>query len=510
MDKMKTWTLLSAAWMVALEAIAQTPGILQGVEADVQLSTTQTDGDNAPFWLSSNRYGVESVEPNSGYMRAALRRALANDSDRVWRWGYELDVVAATHNTSDFFVQQAYVALNYKAATLTVGSREQEPLLRTKELTTGNLCMGVNARPIPQVRLDVDYFSFPGTKGWWKWKFTLSGGVFTDGNWQESNITNHAGYAKKVLYHEKQLFWKFGKEDKFPLTLEAGAQIGQQFGGKLYNMYATRWGDDNANGNIVYLPSYTPSTGLKNLVDVLFMSGSDMTDGGYKNTLGNVLGSTNFRLQYHGKNLKVGLYGERFFEDHSMLFIQYGIYDHLGGLDIELPRFKYLNHIVYEHITTKDQSGPVYHDKSSNMPQGIYGKDNYYNHGSYPGWQHWGMSIGNPLITSPIYNTNGNLKFMNNRINACHIGISGDPVRNLHYRMLYTYSENWGTYATPFEEVKYQHSWMGEVRYTVPRYRMDWLCAVGYDYGGIYGRSLGVQLSVTKHFTVTPSKNSKR
>jgi hypothetical protein len=47
---------------------------------------------------------------------------------------------------------------------------------------------------------------------------------------------------------------------------------------------------------------------------------------------------------------------------------------------------------------------------------------------------------------------------------------------------------------------------MGEIRYTCPRYRMEWQCGVGYDYGDIYKHSLGVQLSVKKHFSVTPAK----
>ncbi len=506
----KTLTVLTFAGLTVLNTTAQNPRIFEGVEADVQLSTTQSNGDYAPFWLSSNRYGIESVEPCSGYIRAGLSRSLANDSDRVWRWAYGLDVLATTHNSSDFFVQQAYVALNYKKALLTVGSKERDPLLRTAELTSGNLAMGINARPIPQVRIDVDYFTFPGTKGWWKWKFAVAAGMYTDGNWQESHTTGTEKYAKNVLYHEKQLYWKFGKEEVFPLTLEVGGQIEQQFGGTLYNLYTSRWDGENANGTWNYLASYKPGAGLKDWVNAFFMTGSDKTDGTYKNSAGNILGSTNFRLQYHGKDIKVGVYGERFFEDHSMLFLDYGVYDYLVGIEVSLPRFKYVNNVVYEYLTTKDQSGPVYHDKSDNIPNGIYGRDNYYNHGTYAGWQHWGMAMGNPLLTSPIYNTNGKLLFMNNRVKAHHLGISGDPVRNLHYRMLYTYSENWGTYATPFDNVKYQHSWLGEVRYTCPRYRMEWLCGVGYDYGDIYKHSLGVQLSVTKHFTVTPSKSKQR
>ena len=36
--------------------------------------------------------------------------------------------------------------------------------------------------------------------------------------------------------------------------------------------------------------------------------------------------------------------------------------------------------------------------------------------------QHWGMGIGNPLLPGPIYNKNGQITFISNRVLAHHIG----------------------------------------------------------------------------------------
>ncbi len=68
----------------------------------------------------------------------------------------------------------------------------------------------------------------------------------------------------------------------------------------------------------------------------------------------------------------------------------------------------------------------------------ISAKDNYYNHYLYQGWQHWGMGIGNPLLPGPIYNKNGQITFISNRVLAHHIGFCGFPlsVAKLSYAAL--------------------------------------------------------------------------
>lgn len=61
--------------------------------------------------------------------------------------------------------------------------------------------------------------------------------------------------------------------------------------------------------------------------------------------------------------------------------------------------------LVYEFLRTTDQSGAIYHDHTEAIPDQISARDNYYNHGLYTGWQHWGQAIGNPLFTSPCTTT---------------------------------------------------------------------------------------------------------
>ena len=51
---------------------------LYGQQADstftysVELGATAGNGTYAPLWFTANRYGLSSVEPNSGYLRAGV------------------------------------------------------------------------------------------------------------------------------------------------------------------------------------------------------------------------------------------------------------------------------------------------------------------------------------------------------------------------------------------------------------------------------------------------------
>lgn len=77
------------------------------------------------------------------------------------------------------------------------------------------------------------------------------------------------------------------------------------------------------------------------------------------------------------------------------------------GTELNFKYGKWLRNVVVEYLYTKYQSGPYNHDRTINIPDHLSGTDDYYNHGTFTGWQHWGQVIGNPLYRSPIYNDNG-------------------------------------------------------------------------------------------------------
>lgn len=80
-----------------------------------------------------------------------------------------------------------------------------------------------NARPIPQIRLEVpDYVAIPGTHKWLHLKGHIAYGRFTDDKWQEHFTSIGNPYTIDVLYHSKSLFAKVGNKEHFPVEFEGG------------------------------------------------------------------------------------------------------------------------------------------------------------------------------------------------------------------------------------------------------------------------------------------------
>ena len=112
----KITSLIFIILLLPISVLAQSneSGIFDGMKLDIESSTTVSSGEYAPLWLSSNKYGLSSVEPSSNYERVSLMRGTENDSLKSWRWGYGLDLAVCFNSTSNFVVQQAYVDLVIK------------------------------------------------------------------------------------------------------------------------------------------------------------------------------------------------------------------------------------------------------------------------------------------------------------------------------------------------------------------------------------------------------------
>ena len=487
-------SLLSAFSLSAQEGMKR---LSEGLCLDIELSATTSTGDYAPLWLSSNRYGLPSTESSSSYERVTLSRPIDADSLRQWRVGYALDVALLQNNVSTFTIQQAYVEGSWKKIRLTMGAKEQPIDLRNQELTSGGLSMGNNARPIPQLRGEIDYFSLPLTHQWVKCRLRGSYGWQTDGGWVEDHTVGDNRYTTGTLYHEKALYFLIGRQEQFPLTFEIGLQMAALFGGTTYNATGRNYSEPT---------TLKHPSGLRAFYDVLFARGSDETDGAEPNTAGDHLGSYNMALSWQGEGWMARAYFERFFEDQSMLTLQYGIRDHLLGLEFSLQGGEHwVRSVVVEHLSSYDQSGAVYHDATSTLSEKMNGRDNYYNHNLYNGWQHWGQTLGHPFLTSPSYtiDTYGQVYFYNNRVKAWHFAFDGQPSAEWYYKVKLSFTRNWGTYDLPFSDVLDQQYYLAEVRYA-PRWLAGYTASLslGYDHGEVLGESLGAMLTLRKCFAL--------
>lgn len=495
-----------------------------------QMNAVATDGEYAPYWFTANRNGISSVNDMSGYARygMSLRGTLGKSQD--FHYDITADIVAGYNQQNNFMLQQAYADIGWKWLNLSIGSKERwsegeyflnnskewqeritSPLLtglymnNLNNLGSGGLTYSGNSRPIPQIRIEIpEFIDIPGTNSWLKIRAHIAYGMFTDSYYQEEFTSKNpkTHYAHNILYHSKAAFIMIGKPERFPLTFDGGLEMHTQFGGDIYT---------HGGGKKLSMP-HEPMDFIKAFIP---LSGSEDTPVVEQtNISGNQIGSWHAAFTYHSPIADIRLYGEHMFEDFSQLFfieyqqdkdgnrniIYYPWRDIKVGLNIRnksgyLP---FISNIRYEYLTTRDQSGALYHDPTGNFKEQMDGCDNYYNHGIYPGWHHWGMGIGNPLVISPEYNTDGSTVFRSNRLIAHNAGINGTVgILPLSYRINYTYSEHWGTYQNPFRNKRYTTSLLAELSYVTKKENWIGTVSLGYDKSNFIGENYGIMFTIT-------------
>lgn len=486
---------------------AQERSLLDSLCYRAEVQTTLASGDHNPLWLNANKYGLSSLKKINGYLRGALERPLSADDGRKWGLGYGADLAVASGFTSKLIVQQAFVEGRWLKGTLTIGSKEYPMELKNNQLSSGSQALGINARPVPQVRLALpDYWVIPGIKSWLALKGHIAYGKTTDDNWQKDFTHQQSKYTEGTLYHSKAGYLRIGPKN---ITLEVGMEMACQFGGKSFKR-------DGPLDDAVYTNAQDLHSFWSAFIPVV---GKDVTDNVYSNAEGNHLGSWVARLNFDYRTWNLGLYADHFFEDNSsMLHISYAGYgegsewdvkkdsryflhdfkDWLLGAELKLKDVNWLNDVVVEYMYTKYQGGPLYHDHTPAINEHICGRDHFYNHSLFTGWQHWGQVMGNPLYLSPLYNEDGTIQVKNNRFLAWHLGLSGNPIERLNYRILTTWQRGYGNYHVLFMDPEENVSLLAEASYQMPRGGWQVKAAFGMDSGKIYGDNIGCQLTVVK------------
>lgn len=515
--------------LVALSIVIShtTPTFAEGGEMSHTIEFQASASNNkTPLWLNANKYGLSSLNRYNAYARGIC--SYQNSFD-AWNIDYQIcgDLVLpflfkytgynGSEYSSSIILQQLYAEFKWRNILLTVGSKQQPMKLRDNALSSGAQTLGINSRPIPQGRIQTsDWWVIPGFKQWLAFQGHIAYGIMSDANWEESFVGLSGNkYNRWTRYHEKAGFLRVGNTEKYPLYVTVGLEMAAQFGGSLCNFRGT--------DQIGYRSNYDISlnSGIKDYWNAFIPGGGDTGETQFENAEGNHLGSWLVRLDWKRENYAIGFYWDHFFEDHSGMFhldydgygsgtdwntkkkfrfFAYDFKDGQFGMDVKFANGTWLQKMVLEFINTKYQSGPVYHDHNSGNPDHIGGNDNYYNHYSQPGWQHWGQVIGNPLYRSPMYNKNGFIGIESNRFTAWHLGLSGTLpfIRDFNYRMLVSWQKAFGTYDIPFIHPRENVSGMFEIS-LVPFKAIKQLKlkgAIGFDTGRIYDRNAGVQFTM--------------
>jgi hypothetical protein len=125
------------------------------------------------------------------------------------------------------------------------------------------------------------------------------------------------------------------------------------------------------------------------------------------------------------------------------------------------------------------------------------GADEYYNNHYYNGWMNYGMALGTPFIKSPIYNTDGFLRFTDNRVRGFQIGVAGTPYQSWQYRALLSWRKSWGTPYFPAIHTRENTSAMVEITHQFEHIKGLWATGqIAMDAGKLYGNRFGVALTV--------------
>lgn len=412
-------------------------------------------GTYAPFLSTVNQYDRHSFTPNSLSTWGTLHKTSVKRFD----YGFGAEINANLSPTEHrLFPGELYAEGKVGPFLAILGMKRelfgnQDPLL-----SSGGLIASQNSRPIPAFTLETNgWVTVPFTKGSIEFLGGMANGKFTDHPW-----------TANTLMHHKWLHVRVGGNSTVSIN---------------YGLHhVAQW-----------IGSSQFKTDLGNFTRI-FLARSGTADGPaseFVNTLGNHIISQNVGLGLKLTNCSFEAYWQNMNEDKPILFFNkaYNKRDGLWGLSVRMPRFKPLHSVVAEFLSTTDQAGP-WHDLDGVI---LGGSDNYYNNGLYPnGYSFNGMTIGNPWLTSPKYNTDGNVNFQNNCVRLFYLSGQGE-LEQFSYRFTTAYSLNWGQIKLYPTRPKRQFSGQLEVFHELPFLKnAEVSLGISGDRGTKYGNNLAL------------------
>jgi hypothetical protein len=422
----------------------------------------------APFWLQSNQYGIVSSSPFSVATMVGLNKDFAV-RPRLFDYGFKANLLLNTDtHSANAYLHEYYLKARFWVFDFILGAREDHYGNQDSILSTGGFLFSPNTRPMPKVTIGIEHFTaIPFTGGNVEVKGALSHGWYTD------NI-----YVKDLLFHHKYIYVRVG--GSLPVRFQYGFD------------HVAQWG-----GNV---PGYGQQpAGWRNFVNVFYAraGSTDASTTDQFNTLGNHIVSQSMKLDVDISDYKIAAYWQKISEDGPIknMWNAPNSFDGLWGLSVRSSNFPIFKAVVLEYLNTTDQSGP-YLDKDGI----IYGGgDSYFNNDVYKnGWTYYSRTMGTPFISSPLYNKDGSVSVVNNRVQVFHLGLEGN-VNSYYYKLLSSYSRNFGRYVAPYPEMVPNSSSSLELMKQFPMLsNLQIGCTLGADIGKLYGNSFGFMLKLRK------------
>ncbi|GAB4036506.1 hypothetical protein GCM10028809_48950 [Spirosoma gilvum] len=403
-----------------------------------------------------------------------------------WGWGAEA-VLNAGYNYK-VLIPEAYLKLKFgRSMEFWAGRRREIVGLVDSTLSSGSYAWSGNTLPMLKIQFALpDYIP---RKGLISFK-----GFYAHGWFEQDRFINNS------MLHQKALYMRFGKPN-WRLKLYAGINHEVMWGGNSERLPTNSVIKNNQLPN--QLSDYVDvvlarSLNTRNNIDTNRISHFDQ-----ENRIGNHLGTVDLGFEYIGSSFSVFAYRQNIYEDGSLFYL-INIQDGLNGLRIRNrrphnPNGFQIQDILVEYLFTQSQGGSLFID--TNPAQ--RGRDNYFNHSQYQdGWSRYGLTMGTPFIT-PTSDSRSDLPRYgftnNNRVAAMHLGLSGQVLDFFKFQFKASYSENLGTYETPFKVPVRQFSSVFSV--SSPLYILNGVTAnasVATDIGDLYYNSVGFYVGIRK------------
>lgn len=464
----------------------------------------------APYYITANRHGV-ITQANGALLHAGAWRTL--DTEKRFSYSFGFDLYGGDTNSTDyyrwqqkpfnewdgdwythseqpanFWIQQLYATLKYRSIYFTAGMQDRGSYMLNNSLSSGDMIQSGNARSLPELRIGfIDFQDVPFTNHWIQIQGEFAYGAYRQNKWLDNHFNNFSGVkSRNMLYVYKRIYFRTNPQKPFSATF--GAQGAGQFGGTSYRF---------EEGRLTSVEHH--SHNLDAFWQALGPHASSV-EGYYQ---GQHLGSWDIKLRYRLRdNTELSAYVQNLWEDGSGMGKLNG-WDGLWGIEYKAPREGWIDAAVIEYLQTTNQSGPI-HWNPDDMPGTTLtdwqatGRDNYYNNDFYGSYANLGMAQGNPLLKSPIFNISGSLWFLENRVKALHVGVSGSPFSGFKYRVLAGTRTSWGSYNIPGKEKLHATCFLVEAAYTLPSLpAMNIKGELGIDSGKLLGNNVGACLTVS-------------
>jgi len=362
--------------------------------------------DKTPFWAKVNRWGVSPPYKNKplNLVNISFQRYLSQSTQFIV--GIE---GTGLRERSHFVNSELYIGFLHKWLTLLGGRKKNTLGENYLPLSLGSMVVGSNALPIPQVSLSIPEYKLLKIRNI---SIKLRGGI--SHGWLDKGM-----YVEAPILHEKWLYLSFEKNN---------------ISGHIGLVHEAIWGGNTNKFG-------AQPTSFKDFIRVFFIRGgssSAITDEQI-NTLGNHLGIWDLGVRIKKSSFDYHFYLQHPFEDQSGAHWLLNYPDGLWGLSIHAKNKKgWVTDFLMELLYTMHQSGSEGSD---------YGRDDYYNNYLYKGgWVYKGKVIGNPMFILGQNEIRDWKHIVNNRIIAIHSGIEGNIFTYFQYRVLATFSKNFGTY----------------------------------------------------------------